>query len=51
MERTDQKKPLQIAILLYPGATALDAVGPWEVLTRMPDTEIRFAGRPGASSG
>lgn len=41
----DQKRPLQIAILLYPGATALDAVGPWEVLSRMPDTEIRFVGK------
>lgn len=39
------KKPLQIAILLYPGVTALDAVGPWEVLSRMPDTEVRFVGK------
>jgi transcriptional regulator GlxA family with amidase domain len=38
-------KPFQIAILLYPGVTALDAVGPWEVLSRMPDTEIRFVGK------
>ena len=30
---------------LYPGVTALDAVGPWEVLSRMPDTEIRFVGK------
>ena len=37
MEETDEK-PLQIAILLYPGVTALDAVGPWEVLSRMPGT-------------
>ena len=36
--------PLQVAILLYPGVTALDAVGPWEVLSRMPDTEVRFVG-------
>lgn len=35
----------QIAILLYPGVTALDAVGPWEVLSRMPDVEIRFVGK------
>ena len=38
-------KPLQIAILLYPGVTALDAVGPWEVFSRLPDTEIRFVGK------
>jgi len=35
----------QIAILLYPGVAALDAVGPWEVLARMPDTVVRFVGR------
>src|SRR5262245_4406453 len=39
------KKTFQIAILLYPGVTALDAVGPWEVLSRMPDTEVRFVGK------
>jgi putative intracellular protease/amidase len=38
-------KPFQIAILLYPGVTALDAVGPWEVLSRMPHTEVRFVGK------
>ncbi|HWB99205.1 MAG TPA: DJ-1/PfpI family protein, partial [Bryobacteraceae bacterium] len=38
-------KPFQAAILLYPGVTALDAVGPWEVLSRMPHTEVRFAGK------
>ncbi len=35
----------QIAILLYPGVTALDAVGPWEVLSRMPNTDVRFVGK------
>jgi len=39
------KNPLQVAILLYPGVTALDSVGPWEVLSRMPDTEVRFVGK------
>ena len=43
MDKKD--KPFQIAILLYPGVTALDAVGPWEVLSRMPNTEVRFAGK------
>lgn len=37
--------PLQISILLYPGVTALDAVGPWEVLSRIPNAEIRFVGK------
>jgi putative intracellular protease/amidase len=36
---------LQIAILLYPGVSALDAVGPWEVLWRIPNTEVRFVGK------
>jgi putative intracellular protease/amidase len=42
---TTGRKPLQIAILLYPGVTALDAVGPWEVLSWIPGTEIRFVGK------
>lgn len=33
---------MQIAIVLYPGMTALDAIGPYEVLRAMPDAEIRF---------
>ena len=39
------EKPFQVAILLYPGLTALDAVGPFEVLSRMPNTEVRFVGK------
>ena len=38
-------KSLQIAILLYPGVTALDAVGPLEVLSRLPNSEVRFVGK------
>jgi transcriptional regulator GlxA family with amidase domain len=42
----DEKvRPFQIAILLYQGVTALDVTGPWEVLSRMPNTEVRFVGR------
>jgi putative intracellular protease/amidase len=40
-----QRTPFQVAILLYPGVTALDAVGPWEVLSRLPEVEIRFVGK------
>ena len=32
----------QIAIVVYPGFTALDFIGPYEVLRWLPDTEIRF---------
>jgi len=35
---------VQIAIVLYPGVTALDAVGPYEVLRLLPDAEVRFVG-------
>ena len=39
---------MQIAILLFEGFTALDAVGPYEVLSRLPDAEVRFvAAEPG----
>ena len=39
---------MQIAILLYDRFTALDAVGPYEVLSRLPDTRVIFAAaRPG----
>jgi putative intracellular protease/amidase len=32
----------QIAIVVYPGFTALDFIGPYEVLRWLPDTEVRF---------
>jgi transcriptional regulator GlxA family with amidase domain len=36
---------MQIAIVLYPGFTALDAIGPYEVLRFLPDSEVRFVSR------
>lgn len=36
----DHTKPLRIAFLFYDGMTALDAIGPHEVLSRLPDTDI-----------
>lgn len=36
---------MQIAIVVYPGMTALDAVGPYEVLRFLPGAEIRFVSR------
>jgi transcriptional regulator GlxA family with amidase domain len=33
---------MQIAIVLYPGYTALDFIGPYEVLRWLPDAEVRF---------
>jgi putative intracellular protease/amidase len=33
---------MQIAILIYPRFTALDAIGPYEVLSRLPDAQVTF---------
>jgi transcriptional regulator GlxA family with amidase domain len=33
---------MDIAILLYDRITALDAIGPYEVLSRLPDSTLRF---------
>src|SRR5438067_13525903 len=34
--------PLQIGMLLFPGLTQLDLTGPYEVLTRVPDTQAHL---------
>ncbi|GGT05276.1 DJ-1/PfpI family protein [Streptomyces chromofuscus] len=36
---------MQIALLVYDRFTALDAVGPYEILCRIPDAEIVFVGK------
>jgi transcriptional regulator GlxA family with amidase domain len=36
---------MRILIYLYDGVTALDAIGPYESLSRLPGVEIRFVGR------
>jgi hypothetical protein len=33
---------MKIAILLYEGFTALDAIGPYEVLSRLPEAKVHF---------
>jgi transcriptional regulator GlxA family with amidase domain len=38
----DTVNGMQLAFVLYPGMTALDTVGPYEVLRAMPDAEVRF---------
>jgi transcriptional regulator GlxA family with amidase domain len=39
---------MRIAILIFDGLTALDAIGPYEVLSRLPGAELRFvAKQPG----
>ena len=40
---------MQIAVLLFEGLTALDAIGPYEVLRSVPGWEVKFvAAEPGA---
>ena len=36
---------MKIAVALFEGVTALDAVGPYEVLQRLPDATVHFVGR------
>ncbi|WP_411110869.1 DJ-1/PfpI family protein [Streptomyces sp. c-19] len=36
---------MQIAVLLYPGFTTLDAVGPYELLARLPGAETVFVAK------
>lgn len=36
---------MKIVILLYKGYTALDVVGPYEVLSRLPNIEVKFAAK------
>jgi len=48
---SDEKSNLLIAILLYDELTALDAIGPYEVLTNIPGAKVLFvAEKPGAVS-
>jgi putative intracellular protease/amidase len=37
--------PMQIAFLVYEGLTALDIIGPYEVLARIPDADVRFVSK------
>src|SRR5207253_10255879 len=39
-----KETPMRIAILLYDGMTALDAIGPYDVLRQLPGAEVVFVG-------
>lgn len=41
----NKDRVFQVAIFLYPGVTALDAIGPYEVFSRLPDSEVRFVAK------
>jgi transcriptional regulator GlxA family with amidase domain len=36
---------MRIAILIFDGLTALDAIGPYEVLSRLPEAEVSFVAK------
>jgi putative intracellular protease/amidase len=36
---------MKVAILIYDGVTALDAIGPYETLTLLPDTQVQFVAK------
>jgi putative intracellular protease/amidase len=38
----ERQESMDIAILIYPRFTALDAIGPYEVLSRLPDAKVTF---------
>lgn len=40
-----QAREMEVAIALFDRLTALDAIGPYEVLQRLPEVEIKFVGR------
>jgi len=42
---TEGSEPLKIAILIFDRLTALDAIGPYEVLSRLPGAELRFVAK------
>ena len=37
---------MRVAIALFEGVTALDAIGPYEVLQRLPGATVSFLGHP-----
>src|SRR5258708_20203301 len=39
---TRMMAPMDIAIVVFPQLTALDALGPYQVLTRLPGAEVSF---------
>ncbi|HVX16819.1 MAG TPA: DJ-1/PfpI family protein [Acidimicrobiales bacterium] len=41
---TEPSAPVHIAIALFPRLTVLDAVGPYEVLQRLPEFDVTFVG-------
>ncbi len=46
-QTTDAAKPYDILFAIYPGGTLLDFAGPNEILSRIPNTKVRFASPDG----
>ncbi|MBD0745053.1 DJ-1/PfpI family protein [Streptomyces sp. CBMA152] len=43
--RAAERRQIRVAILLYDGFTALDAIGPYEVLCRVPDVRVTMVAK------
>jgi putative intracellular protease/amidase len=43
-DTSEKGRPMDITIFVFDDVTALDAIGPYEALRRLPDVRIRFAG-------
>jgi transcriptional regulator GlxA family with amidase domain len=41
----ENRRPLEIAVYLYPGMTAFDAICPYDILCRIPNSRVRFAAK------
>jgi hypothetical protein len=42
---------VDVAIPIFDGLTALDAIGPYEVLSKLPDAHVHFLGLQDGPSG
>src|SRR5262245_64804938 len=47
MEASPMAQPFRIVFILYPRLTQLDFTGPYEVLARIPNTEVIIASKDG----
>jgi transcriptional regulator GlxA family with amidase domain len=41
----ENRRPLEIAVYLYPGMTAFDAICPYDILSRIPNSRVRFVAK------
>src|SRR5262245_6056645 len=44
-KNAENKRPLEIAVYLYPGMTAFDAICPYDILSGIPNSTVRFVAK------